>query len=96
MASDILEDTSEAAIFSRVLETDGSMFSHEAARVILALDFSNADRERINELSAKASAGTLSPEEDQALENFIRVGDLLAILQSKARQSLRRGSSPEA
>ena len=80
--------TSEAAILSRVLEPDKPMLSHDAARSILALDFAPADRDRMNELSAKARAGTLTADEDEELENYIRVGDLLAIMQSKARRSI--------
>jgi hypothetical protein len=86
--SSILTDTSEAAIFSRLLEPENATMPPEAARSILALDFSQVDRDRINVLSAKARQGTLTSEEDQELENFIRVGDLLAIMQSKARRAL--------
>ena len=48
---------SEAAIFRRVLEADKPMLSAEAAREILSLDFAATDRNRMNELSAKARAG---------------------------------------
>ncbi len=85
--------TSEAAIFSRVLEPEKPMLSDDAARSILALDFAPADRERMNALAAKARAGALSPAEDEELENFLRVGDLLAIMQSKARRTLRNGDT---
>jgi hypothetical protein len=94
MPSETLTTTSEAAIFSRVLEPEKATLSPEAARSILALDFSQADRNRMNALSAKARSGTLTPEEDQELENFIHVGDLLIIMQSKARRSLQNGVSP--
>lgn len=85
--------TSEAAIFSRVLEPDKPSLSADAALSILALDFAADDRDRMNVLSAKARAGTLTAEEDEELENFIRVGDLLAIMQSKARRSIQNGNS---
>jgi len=85
---------SEAAIFSRVLEPEKPMISPDAARSILGLDFTAADRERMNALAAKARAGTLSKEEDEELENYLRVGDLLAIMQSKARRTLQNGDSP--
>jgi len=84
---------SEAAIFRRVLEPDKPMLSAEAAREILALRFGAADQTRMTELSAKARAGQLTSDEDEELENYIRVGDLLAIMQSKARRSLRNGSA---
>ena len=46
-----------------------------------------------NALSAKARAGTLTADEDEELDNYIRVGDVLAILQSKARRTVRDGES---
>ena len=82
---------SEAAIFSRVLESEKPMLSPEAARSILALDFNKADRDCMNALAAKARAGTLTNDENEELENYLRVGDLLAIMQSKARRSLPDG-----
>lgn len=85
--------TSEAAIFSRVLEPEKPMLSADAARSMLALDFTRADRDRMNTLSAKARDGSLTAEEDEELDNFLRVGDLLAIMQSKARRSLQNGDS---
>ena len=82
--------TSEAAIFSRVLEADNIMLSPEAARSLLALDFSTADRQRMNRLAARARKGSLSADEDRELDNYINVGHLLTILQSKARKCLKR------
>jgi hypothetical protein len=80
---------SEAAIFLRVLEPDKPMLSAEAAREIMALRFAATDEKRTSELSAKARSGQLTSDEDEELENYIRVGDLLAIMQSKARRRLR-------
>jgi hypothetical protein len=85
--------TSEAAILSRVLEPDKPLLSTDAARSILALDFTPADRDRMNALSAKARAGTLTADENEELDNYIRVGDLLSILQLKARRSMQNGES---
>ncbi len=84
---------SEAAIFRRVLEPEKPMLSPDAARSILALDFAPADRERMNSLAARAREGALSSDEDEELENYLLVGDLLAIMQSKARRSLANGNS---
>jgi len=86
--------TSEAAIFSRVLEPEKPMLSPDAARSILALDFTPEDREYMNALAAKARTGTLTRDEDETLENYLRVGDLLAIMQSKARRTLQDDSPP--
>lgn len=45
-------------------------------------------KERIAELGRKADEGTLSPEEDLEYEQYIEEGDLIAILQLKARDVL--------
>jgi hypothetical protein len=46
----------------------------------------------VDELSAKAQKGTLTPEERAELDEYIRVGYELAILQSRARLSLKRAN----
>src|SRR5262249_34264635 len=79
----------EAAIWSRLVESDRPQFSPEAARHILEIDFAPKDRDRMNALAAKAREGTLSPQEDEELTSYIHVGHLLGILKSKARQSLK-------
>ena len=58
------------------------------ARRILKLRFSENDQARMHELAVKNQQGKLSRAEIQELDNFVRVGDLLAILHSKARQRL--------
>jgi hypothetical protein len=85
---------SEAAILNRIVQPDQPTFSAEAAHGILALDFNQADKERMHQLSAKAREGTLTPEEQAALNNYERVGHLINILQSKARLSLKTGGRP--
>jgi len=78
------------AILERVLLPDKSQISPEEARYFLRLKFPSTDVRRMRVLSAKAKQGTLSCEEDEALENYIRAGHLLGILQSRARQVLKK------
>jgi hypothetical protein len=87
--------TSEGAIFSRVLEPNQATLSAAAARAILALGFPPADQRRMRQLSAKAQEGTLSPAEQDEIDNYERVGHILALWKSKARRSLksRRGGN---
>lgn len=82
--------TSEAAIFSRVWEDEKKALSPTVARHVLKLRFSKTDQARMHELAAKNRAGELTAEETDELDNFVKVGDLLALLQSRARQRLRR------
>ena len=82
-------DTSEVSILNRILRPDAPTFSPEAARDILTLDFDQADKERMRELSAKARAGSLSVEEDAEAGKYELVGHLLNVMQSKARRTLK-------
>lgn len=79
----------EAEVWLRILHPDDEL-SPRAARAILGLSLPKSDLTRMHELSAKARAGTLTPEEDVEMDNFERVGSILSTLKSKARQVLGR------
>jgi len=82
-------ETSEMAILRRIVDPEQPFLSQEAARAILRLDFTAADRARMNHLAAKNRAGKLTPTEEQELNSYIQVGQTLGILQSKARRSVQ-------
>ncbi len=81
--------STEAAIFERVIQPDRPNWSKAAAESILGFQFPESDLERMNELAAIARAGTATPEEQTEMENYMRVGRLLELFQSKARLSLQ-------
>ena len=83
---------SAIAILRRIVDPEQPFLSTEAAQAILRLDFSAADRARMNALAAKNREGKITFGDEQELNNYIRVGQTLGILQSKARRSLRAGS----
>ena len=82
-------ETSEMEIFRRIVDPEQPFPSIEAARGLLRLNFSVGDRTRMNQLAAKNRIGNLTPSEEDELNSYIRVGQILGILQSKARRSLR-------
>jgi hypothetical protein len=84
----ILSPHSPAAIWERVLLPAKEDLTKEQAQYFVRLKFPPRDIRRMNALSAKAREGKLSPAEDEELENYIRIGHLLGILQSRARQVL--------
>jgi hypothetical protein len=84
------KETSEAAIFARLWEPGENGLSPELARHLLRLRFAERDRARMHELAAGNREGRLSADEQEELDNYVRVGDLLAILQSKARKILKQ------
>lgn len=83
-------DNSETAILARVFEPAPGAMTQEAARYFLNVKFPPEDVAKMNELAEKSREGSLSEKERLALENYCHVGDLLGILQSKARMILRK------
>lgn len=85
-------DWTEGAIWHRLLRPGSKTMSLDAARSILRLDFAPEDKDRMHELAAKAREGSLTAMEQEEIGNYERVGNLLALLKSKARQRLKRNS----
>jgi hypothetical protein len=82
----------EAAIWNRLIGSDPASLSPDTARFILDLEFPDDDKARLRQLAAKARQGSLTPEEEAAVETYSRVGSILGILKSKARLSLKRAA----
>jgi hypothetical protein len=80
----------EAAILSRLVGPAARGFSRATAEGFLTLAFSEADKDRMNILSAKARAGMLTSDERSEVEAYSRISSLLGILKSKARRALKR------
>ncbi len=94
MPTSTLDSNSELAIFMRVFEPDEPFDAPEAAEAILAFAFDHKDVDQMNRLAAKNRDGEISANELDELENYVRVGQLLGILQSKARRTLKGLSAP--
>ncbi len=78
----------EADILDEVVEPSRSTFSRQVAEEFRSLRFNETATERIRELLQKKNAGTISEVEKATLDNYLRVGEFLDLLQSKARVSL--------
>jgi hypothetical protein len=89
MKTATLSPDTEAAIWLRILHPDGEL-TPDSARAILRLSFPETEVDFMHELSAKARAGTLTPDEEQKMDAFERAGALLSILKSKARRVLKK------
>jgi hypothetical protein len=85
----IFSHTTEAAIWARVIHPNGKL-TPPVARAILKLEFSADDQQRMHELAQKAQEGALTPEEQFEIDNFERVGNMLAIMKSQSRKLLKR------
>ena len=91
MKTATLAPKTEAEVWLSILHPDQEL-PPRVARAILGLSFPQDDVARMRELSARARAGTLTPEDDAEMDNFERVGSILSTLKSKARQVLKRSS----
>jgi hypothetical protein len=79
----------ESAILSRIIRPDQPALPAPVARLILQWEFTAEDRQRMHDLLEKAGDGTLTRSEKAEAETYERVGNLLSILKSKARRSLK-------
>lgn len=77
------------AILRRVINPDEPYMTLEAARDILRFEFNKNDKRRMNLLATKNRRGEITAAEEMELDNFIRVGQTIGVLKSKARQTLR-------
>ena len=82
------------AVLEQLAELGVESISPATARKLLEFRFAAAHHARVKALSRKAQLGTLSPAERQELEEYIRVGTLLSILQSRARRVLKNNAGP--
>jgi hypothetical protein len=83
-------DDTDAAILERVIRPGRADLAPAAARALLALEFTQTDRDRMHRLAVKNQAGRLTAAERRTLDSYRRVGWFLDLLASKARRSLRR------
>lgn len=79
----------EVTILSKIFLRGAGGFTKDHARYLVGLGFSDEDKERMKELTRKNQEGCISAAELDELDSYVKVGDLLAILQSKARKLLK-------
>jgi hypothetical protein len=81
---------SDTAILTRVIQPKQGDLSSSAARAFLEFGFPEADRKRMHELAVKNQAGALTAAEEEELDAYVRVGQLVDLLAAKARLSLKK------
>lgn len=89
MGSQLLSPNSEAAIWARLMQAQSVELPSEAAEFLLAIDFEKGDQRRMQQLAERSQAGTLTAEEQTEFDGYLHVGNLLAVMQSKARLALK-------
>jgi hypothetical protein len=84
---------SQISALERLIEPGNRAIPTVVTQYLLQLDFPPEDHARYLELSAEAQAGTLTTEETAQLDDLLLANNVLTILRSKARVSLR-GAPP--
>jgi len=80
----------EVDILGRLFLNGEKELTRQKARFFLELSFSQADEERIHELSEKNPEATLTDAERDELLGYAKAGCLLGILHSRARRTLKK------
>ena len=78
----------EADILTRVVRPERADLSPAAAEAIMKMGFDAETTKIVQQLLRKNNRGGISAEDRVDLEKYLRVGQLLDLLQAKARQSL--------
>ncbi len=89
MNSQLVGQNTEAGILARLIQTRQDDLSRDAANYLLSWRFDDHDISRMNELSELARLGALATTDAVELDSYIHVSNLLAVMQSQARRSLR-------
>jgi hypothetical protein len=90
MSSQLATPNTEALILARIIQSDEREISPEIARYLISMRLPPGDEARVDELSAKARAGSLSEGETTELDSYLHIGTLLGVMQSRARRILSR------
>jgi len=90
MGSQLLHPNLEAAIWARLMQAQRGGLSPEAAEYLLSIGFDDGDRRRMQQLADRSESGTLTVNEQAEFDSYLHVGNLLAVMQSRARVVLRR------
>jgi hypothetical protein len=80
--------TTEAQIWSRIVQPDEDPLTPTAEESPLRLKFAEQDLALLNDLAQKNREGLQSEEERKELESYVRVGDIVALLHLQARRAM--------
>jgi hypothetical protein len=76
----------------RFLDPVTACFTPQVAERVAALRLDPELAARIEQLAQKANEGALTSEEEEEYKDYIEGGDMLALLQAKARRFLKQHS----
>jgi hypothetical protein len=83
----------EVDIWTEIVAPEGETMRPEHARAILQWRFTERAERRMRQLAERNNEGELSDVEREELEDYVHVGQVLAVLQARARLSLGQAYS---
>jgi len=90
MDAQMLNANREPGIWARLMQSPAGELLPEAAAYMLSIRFADSDVDRMRQLAEQSESGELTDEERAEFDSYLHVGNLLAVIQSKARLALRR------
>jgi hypothetical protein len=90
----LMRSSSGARVLERLLGPVTDSLNEEAARKLVGLRADAELQARVDVLARKCNEGELTSAERSEYERYVLVGDLLAILQARARLLLLRPQRP--
>ncbi len=85
LSSQIVPTDSEAKLWARLIDSQPDDLTPEAAKYFLRLVFTEEDQTRMQRLADRSDEGTLTETEAREFDTYLHIGNLLAVMQSKAR-----------
>jgi hypothetical protein len=85
--------TATVDLLDEALDPVFEILTPEAARRLVAWRASEKTQRRLDELGDKCNEGTLTEAERKEYDAYVRIIDIIAILQAKARIALMRDGS---
>jgi hypothetical protein len=80
--------TTQEAILDEMLEPLVEALTTDSARVLSQIQAKPSVQARVDQLAAKCNEGELSQQERDEYEEYVRVGNLLALIKAKAKRVL--------
>lgn len=83
-----MNTSSNTAVLDELIEPVARCFTPEVARRILSLRASEELQTKLDDLADKCSEGSLTAEEHQLYESYVRGMNFIGVLQASARAQL--------
>ncbi len=85
LSSQIVPTDTEAKLWARLIDSQPDDLTPEAAKYFLRLGFTEEDQTRLQRLADRSDEGTLTKTEAREFHTYLHIGNLLAVMQFKAR-----------